>query len=332
MRVQAIRDSISAVRQQSTQLYLNYFSHHPPRLNPDWEISESERRAVRILWPSKYEWAPASRWMSSLISRFPHLVRVELVDNIPQPYKGTVVFGFEYEGRRSDAAIVYTDYPAIDPECIRNCALCFKLQYQREGYGHSHVIPGGYVVDTPRLYMYLPRLRQERNRRDFQFDLYGRFGRDFGTEIRERAMSVLESQNRFRFEGGLKILPYKDFLQETARAKLCLDLPGRGDFCFRLVNYLAIGSCVIAFPHRNKLHVPLVPGKHIVYTKPDFSDLVERCEYYLEHPAEREEIARNAREYFDLYLHKDNLARYYIRTCIDMLAHKQMPARAAVAR
>ena len=203
------------------------------------------------------------------------------------------------------------------------------MQCQREGYGYRNVVPGGYVVDTPRLYMYLSKLREERDRRDFQFDVYGRVGRDFGTEVRKRALFKLENQNRFAFEGGLQILPYKDFLEETARAKVCLDLPGRGDFCFRLVNSLAIGSCVVAFPHRNKLHVPLVPGKHIVYTKPDFSDLVQRCEYYSRHPAEREEIARNAREYFDLYLHKDNLVRYYLRTCIDVLHNTHFSAATA---
>ena len=101
--------------------------------------------------------------------------------------------------------------------------------------------------------------------------------------------------------------------------KSALICPVKAIFVFRLVNYLAVGSCVIAFPHRTKLHVPLVNGKHIVYAKPDFSDLVKLSEHYLHHADEREEIAHNAREFFDLYLHKDNLALYYLRTCLDRL-------------
>lgn len=331
MASQAIRNSVSALRQSSTALYLNHFGHQPPKLNREWRLSERERRAIRILWPRNYEWAPAARWMSSLISRFRHLVRVELVDNIPQTYQGTVVFRFEFEGHRHDVAIGYSDYPAIDPECARNCALYFKMQYQLEGYAYRNVIPGGYVVDTPRLYMQLTKLREARDTKRFEFEVYGRFGREFGTEIRKRAVGLLERQKRFAFEGGLNILPYHEFLQEATRAKVCVDLPGRGDFCFRLVNYLAIGNCVIAYPHRNQLHVPLVPGKHIVYAKSDLSNLVELCEYYLEHSEEREEIKRNARNYFDCYLHKDNLANYYLRTCFDVLGERSGMTRTAAA-
>jgi spore maturation protein CgeB len=82
---------------------------------------------------------------------------------------------------------------------------------------------------------------------------------------------------------------------------------------------MAIGSCVIAYPHKARLNVPLIDRKHIVYCKEDFSDLIDLCEYYLTHDDEREQIARNAREFFDLNLHKDNLVRYYLRTCLDRL-------------
>lgn len=117
----------------------------------------------------------------------------------------------------------------------------------------------------------------------------------------------------------MKMVSYIDFLKEVAQSKICIDLPGLGDFCFRLINYLAIGSFVIAYPHRTMLHVPLVDRKHIIYCKEDFSDLIELCEYYLENADQRETIARNACEFFDLNLHKDNLVRYYLRTCLNRL-------------
>ena len=118
----------------------------------------------------------------------------------------------------------------------------------------------------------------------------------------------------------MKSVAYADFLQEVARSKICIDLPGLGDFCFRLVNYLAVGSFVIAYPHKSVLNVPRVDREHIVYCKEDFSDLNELCEYYLKNDSEREEIAANARRFFDLYLHKDNLVKYYLKTILDRLA------------
>src|ERR1700742_1874783 len=92
MSSQAIHKPLAALRRLSTSLYLNHFSHHPPKLNPDWALSKAECNGIRLLWPSNSEWRHASRWMSTLMDRLSNLVRVELVDDIPQPYKGTIVF------------------------------------------------------------------------------------------------------------------------------------------------------------------------------------------------------------------------------------------------
>ncbi len=97
-----------------------------------------------------------------------------------------------------------------------------------------------------------------------------------------------------------------------ARTKIGIDLPGNGDFCFRLIDYLSIGVCVIGPKPRTEFPVPLVDGEHIVYCKPDLSDLVPLCRRYLADDRERTRIARNARDYFDRYLHRDQLARYYL--------------------
>lgn len=46
----------------------------------------------------------------------------------------------------------------------------------------------------------------------------------------------------------------------------------------------------------------LVPGKHFIEVKPDFSDLLEKLEYYDAHPEEAQAIARNANEYVEQFL------------------------------
>jgi spore maturation protein CgeB len=59
---------------------------------------------------------------------------------------------------------------------------------------------------------------------------------------------------------------------------------------------------------------------HYVAVKDDLSDLVDVCRYYLSREAERAEIARSGRDFFDRYLHCDQLAAYYLRTVMDRLA------------
>lgn len=254
-----------------------------------------------------------------LLYSFRKLVKVEIADDIPQPYKGTVMFQFINKGKVRDVAIGYSDYLPIDEECAKQCDLYFKMQYDKLGYGYSHIVPGGYVPDGKKLYLQLNKLRTLRDQKQYLFDVYGRFGLDYAREIREKAVKTLNYQKSFQFEGGMKKVTYNEFLREIAQSKICIDMPGLGDFCFRLINYLAIGTCVIAYPHHTQLNFPLIDRKNIVYMKEDFSDLVELCEYYLENDNEREVIAQNSRRFFDLYLHKDNLVKYYLRNCLDRL-------------
>lgn len=307
------------VRKGVVEAYLNRFAAKPLSQNPDWNIDPAELGGVTIRWPREYQWDGASDWVDLLLFGFRQHVKVEMVDDIPQNFKGTVIFQMSLAGAIKTVAIGYSDYLPIDEECARSSDLYFKMQFDGRGYPFDHVVPGGYVPDGKRLYRHLNKLRKLRDQKDYRFDVNGRFGLDYSREIREKAVKTLQAQNKFQFEGGMNPVPYSAFLKEITMSKVCIDLPGLGDFCFRLMNYMAIGSCVIAFPHRTRLHVPLVDRKHIVYCKEDFSDLIELCEYYLEHVDEREEIARNAREFFDMNLHKDNLTRYYLRTCLNQL-------------
>ena len=48
----------------------------------------------------------------------------------------------------------------------------------------------------------------------------------------------------------------------------------------------------------------LIPNHHYIEIKPDFSDLIEKLEYYIAHPDEAEEIIRHAHEYVDRFLNR----------------------------
>ncbi len=311
---------INAVNRLIPSSLLDVFEHRTVAPNVDWRSSAAELRDVSIRWPIKYEWDAASDWVEFLKAGFKRYVTVDLVDDIAQAYKGTVVFEIVISGRPRLVAVGYSDYLPIDEDCARQCDLYFKMQYDANGYAAPNVVPGGYVADGKRLYRRLNKLRKLRDQRAYSNDVTGRFGLAYAREIREKATGMLIAQHRFGFEGGMNPIAYAEFLNEIAHSRICIDLPGLGPFCFRLINYLAIGSCVVAYPHTAQMHVPLVDRRHIVYCKPDMSDLVELCEYYLAHDDEREQIALNARDFFDRYLHKENLVRYYLRTCLDRLS------------
>jgi len=174
------------------------------------------------------------------------------------------------------------------------------------------VVPGGYVPNSSDIYYYLSQLRRQKDRQPPLFDVYGRFGTGFAEEVRARALRSLSEQRNFHFEGGLKRIRYSRYLSEVSRSSIVVDLPGKGPFCFRFVDYLALGSCVVAARHGTTLHVPLENMMHVAYVEPDVSDLVSVCDDLLANPGLQREMVVSSREYFDRYLHSDQLAAYYL--------------------
>jgi hypothetical protein len=236
---------------------------------------------------------------------------------IPQPYKGIVVLTVECAGREFGVAVDTYDSTALQQECLAEVSLYFKMQYLREGYGDERVVPGGYIAGTRALYDHHARFRGLR-RRPYKFDVYGRFGTMFSAEVRRRAVEVLQADRRFAFTGGTSLSHHVKSLREAARARVCIDMPGQGPFCFRLVEYLAMGCCVIAPRHRTRMHAELVDGEHIVYCREDLSDLTDLCARYVEDDPARETVAANAARFYDEHLAPTQLADYYLR-CISAL-------------
>ena len=288
-------------------------------LQPTWPLDHSELERVQVMWPSKYEWSPSAKWVDPLLHGFSKYVKIRRSD-VPQPFKGIVAIQITIGSIAHNIAIDYSDLPHINRTCAESFPLYFKMQFAREGYHYAHILPGGFVPNSEEIYLYLPHVRAVADRKSRDYDVYGRFGLEFAGDVRRKACSILAKQSDFRWEGGLQIKRYSLALLEVARSKICIDLPGNGDFCFRLIDYFAVGACVIAPKHHTVLHVPLEEGKNIVYVKPDLSNLVELCRFYLENDTAREELARNSRSYFDKYLHRDQLAAYYLRCCLDKLS------------
>jgi len=287
------------------------------RRPPSWAIPAPAAGRLSVDWPLESQWPGALAWVETLRQGLAAHVPVNRSE-IDQPFVNTVFFDVRVGARTHRVAIDYADSNEIVAEGAHPARLLFKLQYAEDGYGRDDVVPGGYVVGQPQLYKYLARLRRLRDLKPPLYDVYGRFGAH-GLPVREQVMAELARQERFAFHGSLGTVLYVESMRESARARVCVDLPGRGYFCYRLADYLAIGSCIVAVPHRNRLPVPLVDGEHVIFSAPDGADFVERCLELLGDPEARQRLVQGSREYFDRYLHPAQLAAYYLSTVLERL-------------
>lgn len=302
--------------------YHRLASRPSPPADPTWP-PPAGGYPVEIVWPVHYAWVEAGKWVEPIVSEMAKLVPVTR-DAIPQSNPRAVGFHIRHGGRELPAVLDYGDYKdEIDEAALARAIVYFKMQYRTDGYGNPRVTPGGYVTVSERSYHYLASLRKEKDGRSELYDVYGRFGMRFAGDIRRRVVGALTEQNRFRYEGGLTKVRYSRFLREVARAKICIDLPGNGDFCYRLVDYFSIGSCVLAARHGTQFPAPLVDREHLVYFADDGSDLLELCDYYLRRPDERLKLVDNSRTYFDQHLHRTQLAGYYLHEIWKRLPHDQ---------
>jgi hypothetical protein len=282
-----------------------------------WPIDEDVLREVVITWPGIYGWGPFRQWGEPLRLALGRFATIQ-VGEVPQPYKGVISFTLIHRQRIYRINIEVSDYLDLNEEAYDHADLHFKMQWGLDGYGERpRLVPGGYLTNHPNIYAFLPRLRALRETATPLYDVHGRFGLSF--DFRRKALDILKASHAFRFFGGQSKVPYGSFLREVARSKICIDLPSYSPITFRLIDYLAVGCCVIGPPHLSRLHVPLQDGVHLAYCKPDYSDLEELCLHYLRHDSEREALVRNSRQFFDAYLHRDQLAAYYLHQCARLL-------------
>ncbi len=284
---------------------------------PSWDLDQDKLSRISIEWPAEYEWKPFRRWLEPLVAGFSRFVTVRRTET-PQG-NGIIVPRFIYDGKPHYVVVDQSDYlDVIDEDWAKRCLVYFKMQYDANGYSTSTIVPGGFIPHGGEIYKYLPYLRSTRDRKAYVNDVYSRFSLEFAAEFR-RALHLNLSAASFKYVGGPKKVRYSRFLRDAARSKICIDVPGNADVCCRQIDYFAAGSFVIGFKPRTIFHVPVVDGEHIVYAKPDLSDLSRLCEYYLENATEREKIAGNARQHFDAYMHRDQIAAYYLKTFLDRL-------------
>ncbi len=290
---------------------------------------------LSIWWPVEYPHPGSHFHADQILGGLRQLGLPIVLTDIPQP-PGTVVVFRVVGGAESDLiAFDLDDSPEIVENTASHVLVYFKQQYANEGYRHRNVVPAGYMPANKVVYHYLPLLRAIRSLKRFRYDVYCRFGLRYGgQEMRQRAHQLLSARTDFRYEGSLfhypggpQKMPYRRYLFEIPRAKVCVDMPGNGDLCARLIDYLAVGACVVKPPPSSRLPVRLVDGVHVVYCADDLSDLGDVCAQLVRDEEQREAIARNARDFFDRYLHRRRLGERYLDEITDAQAASGRRAR-----
>jgi hypothetical protein len=266
---------------------------------------------VRIRWPHAYGWRHLGAYLDRIKSGIAAHVPIEHAD-IPQPVGNVVLFHLLDRGALRRVVIDCDDQSILN-ESANGADLYFKLQYLRGGYGSAHIRPGGYVCPQPSLYRHRWNWRALRAHTSPSYDVYGRFGTTHEKQdVRSRAIALLRAQDRFGFRGGTGVVWWGEYMDEMCAARLCLDLPGRGEFCYRLVEYLAVGACVIGPELATELPVPLESGVHLVRVPRGLDELVDECGRLLGDAGLRETISGAGEDYFDRYLALEQLGAYYV--------------------
>ena len=272
---------------------------------------------VLVRWPVNYEHPLAAVFVRPIREGLEAIATVSEAE-IPQAHEGIVVIEVDHGDGPRRVALDYYDFTLLNERCAAEVDTYFKFQHQRGGYlGFENVWPGGYITDKPFLYAHWCRLRALRRRSKPTAEVFGRYGLKFGGPVRTAAIAQLRSDARFGYVGGTKRTHHTRYLREMARARVCVDLPGQGPFCCRLVEGLAMGCLIVAPRHAAEMPVELRDRVEVVYCEEDLSDLADVCADYVHDESRRAPVEAAAARYFDEHLHPVSMAERYLRIVRD---------------
>lgn len=102
------------------------------------------------------------------------------------------------------------------------------------------------------------------------------------------------------------------YLEEISRCKIVLNLRGAGWDTLRYWETPALGTFMISQKPGIVIPNNFRDGQEIVFCKDDLSDLVDLCQYYLDHEHEREQIATNSEAWLRKYHNEDVGAAFFL--------------------
>ena len=122
--------------------------------------------------------------------------------------------------------------------------------------------------------------------------------------LRDAAGKALEPlASRYRVLVPTHRVPQDQYYAEMRRSRICVSPLGYGEICWRDFETILCG-CLMIKPDMGHIRTEpdiFIEGETYVPIRWDYADLVEKCEYYLEHEDERRRIADRAFEVLTAY-------------------------------
>lgn len=139
-------------------------------------------------------------------------------------------------------------------------------------------------------------------RRDVDIIFRGNVPNDWMGKLREPLRSALElMRNSHRVVTPDKRVTAQDYYQELTSSKICISPFGYGEICWRDFEAVLCGALLVKPDMSHVETNPDIyrPFETYVPVKWNFSDLEERCNYYLKHEDERLKITKAAFDALD---------------------------------
>ncbi|MGH7626516.1 MAG: hypothetical protein ACREOJ_14510, partial [Gemmatimonadaceae bacterium] len=125
---------------------LPYRYRYPGHASPlSWTMTATDLTRVRIIWPSRYEWAPAAGITETLKAALArqHILKVQPTR---QTYAGAIMLECVVDDRPHRVVLDYSDHAEfLNRDALAACSLYIKLQFRADGYADPRIVPGGYV-------------------------------------------------------------------------------------------------------------------------------------------------------------------------------------------
>jgi hypothetical protein len=142
--------------------------------------------------------------------------------------------------------------------------------------------------------------------------------------------TILQHFNQDVLHGGNSIGGFDSYVNELINFKLGLSIAGRGEMCYRDVEYMALGVPFIRFEYTTEFFKPLIPNFHYVSVdRPDdFKDWMNldrtggkiHADMIINRYSEVKDdidflnfVSKNAREYYEKYLSPESSVDFTIK-------------------
>ena len=172
-----------------------------------------------------------------------------------------------------------------------------------DGFRDKLMLGTHFAFSDHMLPYFLAPFPQQANR---TIDLHARIavkGTEWYTRMRQEALDkVTDLENRLNVVCRGRV-GRKEYFAELFNAKLCFSPFGYGEVCWRDFEAMFTGSLLLKpdMSHLDCYPEVFFPNETYIPLAWDLSDFDEKVDYYLNHPVERETIARNAFELLQGY-------------------------------